>query len=81
MSKRKKKKTSTSIEIELSLTGEDIISLLKKSKDYADCFEEDGLFHITITVPSGGDYSGLELIIGQDVDVIVKQTANWSILQ
>ena len=69
-------KTTTETTIETELTDEDIINLIKSSKDYANCFEEDGKFNVTVRMPSGGDYSGMSLDIGQDVNIIVVQTSH-----
>lgn len=66
-------KTTTETTIETELTGEDIINLLKSDEDYADCFEKDGKFSIIVKVPSGGDYSGMSLDIGRDVNITVVQ--------
>ena len=68
-------KTTIETTIETNLTGENIVALIKSNKDYADCFEKGGKFTVIVKIPSGGDYSGLDLIIGEDVDVIVTQIA------
>ena len=64
---------TTKSTITTNLTGDDIVALIKECPSMAACFEKKGTFKTTVQVPTGGDYSGMELVIGEDVDIIVTQ--------
>jgi hypothetical protein len=52
----------------LKLTGDDILSILRK-RGYA---VPDGLATVTVMVPGGGDYSGMSLDIDEDCPVVIS---------
>ena len=68
----KQTKIATQETISTSLDADDIVALIREVMP--DCFDKGGKFTISVTVPSGGDYSGTKLIIGEDIEIDVVQT-------
>lgn len=72
MTENKAVQTTKTEKVELILNGQDILDLIAKAaKKYKKNIDNKKSISISVTIPSGGDYSGQELDIDDSMPVKV----------
>ena len=66
--------TTTTTTTRRTLGGYELRNLLLSHPDWKCDFDNIHPLEISITVPEGGNYSGEELLIGDDVEIDIRQT-------